>query len=315
MKVILVADEEKISNTDDYLIIKEKLIGKIFSISHVIDDVLLNYISELSKVNHRQFRDENLNIIKSVFSESGSKNLRYLKQIILDFDRIYEKLTNNVKDNQQALSSLLKALVLLSIELKSNSFTSDEIFEVLKKHSEFCFPVIINDNESTKDSLSNWESEAFKKYSFFKGDTFFPSLKWWQDFFDTGLIDLNELHESINSSKYFQDKDTLDWIRLWHYSDLSDDEFSIVLKEVSDKLWSYKYTDIGEICHIVGLLLYFADARLYELEKEEILEKSKQCIRHMSKNCSLDFGPLQNMYYNYSSYKKLRCSCKRINRI
>lgn len=308
LKVILVTDEEKISNIDEYLIIKEKLIGKTFSVSHAINDVLLNFISEFPKENYRQFQDKNLNIIKSVFSESGSKNLRYLKQIILDYDRIYEKLTNNVKDNQQALSSLLKALVLLSVELKSTSFTSDEIFEVLKKYSEFYYPVIYDDNEGnerTKDSLSNWELEVFKKYSFFKGDTFFPNLKWWQDFFDTGLIDLNELDESINSSKYFQDENTLDWIKLWHYSDLSDDEFPILLKEVSDKLWGYKYIDIGEICHVVGLLLYFSDAKLYQMEKEEILKKSKQCVSYMSEKCLLDFGPLQNMHSNYGSYKSL----------
>lgn len=311
MKAILIADEDKLlSNkqnaTYSYKDIKEKLIGKTFSINHAIDDVLSNYISDISKRHHKQFQDENLNIIKSTFSESRSENLRILRQIILDFDRIYQKLSDEAKNNQKALEALLKTLVFLSIELKSNSFTSEEIFGVLKKYSEFYFPVTYEDSERAKDPLFDWESEVYNKYSLFKGDTFFPSLKWWQDFFDDGLIDLNELDENINSSRYFKNENTLDWIRLWHYHDLSDDEFPILIKEVSDKLWGYKYFDIGEICHIVGILLFFSEAGLYsKLEKNEIVEKSKESIRYMFANQLIDFSTLQDMHFDYGSYKSL----------
>lgn len=90
IKVIIVADEEKISDKDfeEY---KEKLIGRTISMSanysQLIDGILSMY-SE-SETGYKKFLIDNAEIVKRLFYESQSNNIRTLKCVLSDFERFY----------------------------------------------------------------------------------------------------------------------------------------------------------------------------------------------------------------------------------
>jgi hypothetical protein len=102
----------------------------------------------------------------------------------------------------------------------------------------------------------------------------FPSLPWWKRFFDQGVIDLEELDLSISSSQHFQDENTPNWMRLWHFSKLSDEDFERLIMEVERDHENRVSSDIGAITHVVGLLLMFSEAGIYKRSKKEILDDS-----------------------------------------
>lgn len=90
IKVIIVADEKKISDKDfeEY---KEKLIGRTISMSanysQLIDGILSMY-SE-SETGYKEFLIDNAEIVKRLFYESQSNNIRTLKCVLSDFERFY----------------------------------------------------------------------------------------------------------------------------------------------------------------------------------------------------------------------------------
>ena len=91
IKVIIVADEDKIAN-EEYIEYKVKLISRTIRMSNDYDSLIeciINQYTETSK-NYKSFLIQNLGIIKQVFAESKSNNLRTLKAVFADFERVYD---------------------------------------------------------------------------------------------------------------------------------------------------------------------------------------------------------------------------------
>ena len=90
IKVIIIADEEKISKSD-YSEYKEKLISRTLYMfadyESIIENIVLNY-KEVSN-GYQSFLVDNINLLKSVFFESDTFNIRILKSILADFERVY----------------------------------------------------------------------------------------------------------------------------------------------------------------------------------------------------------------------------------
>lgn len=90
IKAIIVADQDKI-NGDEYKEYKEKLISRTIRMSAdyeaLIDSIIDNY-SETTE-NYKSFLVENSVLLKQVFNESKSNNLRTLRVALADFERIF----------------------------------------------------------------------------------------------------------------------------------------------------------------------------------------------------------------------------------
>lgn len=79
-------------------------------------------------------------------------------------------------------------------------------------------------------------------------------------------------------SSYFKDNNTPDWVKLWHYYNLTDEEFETLLQQVDDKFKNKEYHKTGVIKHVVGLLLHFSEIRLVPRKKEVILNDDCSCF-------------------------------------
>ena len=90
IKVIIIADEEKIRETD-YDEYKEKLISRTLCMSADYESVIENIVHNYKEVinGYQSFLVENIGLLKSVFFESDTFNIRTLKSILADFERVY----------------------------------------------------------------------------------------------------------------------------------------------------------------------------------------------------------------------------------
>ena len=90
IKTIIVADEEKIED-DKYKEFKEKVIARTikFHYNHedIIEKMIINYHERVQGYN--QFLNNNKQIILSAFNDSNCNNLRTVKAVICDFERVY----------------------------------------------------------------------------------------------------------------------------------------------------------------------------------------------------------------------------------
>lgn len=301
LKVILIANEDELYKNVNYKSIKEKLIGRTFAIAPDFDSALEIFIEQMDNEKAKAFLSKNSILIKELYEKAEYENLRNLRQIVLDFQRIFENLPEKAQQKPEILSDILRLLLAFSIEIKRGLMLPSDISKLQEEHASLLrseideVDKIWSRRENPETSIIKTESnkellqqKILKRYSFLDIHEPFPSATWWQIFFDQGVIDVQELEKSIFSSKHFQDENTPDWIRLWHFSDLSDDDFSILLSKVETAYNSRKFRDLGVIKHIFGLLLMFSDAEVYTKSKQEILKESKKYIDDLKHKGCLD---------------------------
>ena len=286
-KVIIIANEDDIISKDKcvnslikpetlYIKIKEKLIGKTFEIISDIDEVLDNISNLLENdVTKKEIKD-NLNTVKEIYLASNYQNLRHLKQSLWDFERLFSVLPADITSNKEFSKDLLQIFLVYSFEIKSGTILPTE----LKKIASGYF-----------DRISKEKNKEKSKYEMLTGKysniTFYNhifELAAWESFFDKGIIDKELILESLKKNKYFQDENTANWVKLWHFRDLEDNAFSELYKIVSQEIENKEHKEIGVIKHITGLFLWFSDLGLINETKKEIIENAKGYIDYLKSN-------------------------------
>jgi len=289
LKVVLVANEDELLKNSSYQVIKEKLIGRTFGVYPDFERALENFITRVNDPDIRIFLSDNTELIQDLYDKAEYENLRNLKQIVLDFERIFETLPEKAKSKPEILQDLLKLLMAFSIEIKRGTMLPKDISKLQEEYVSGLSKQVSSrqvPNSVTKDNSEEQTSlqKMLSRYTVLNLHQPFPSTVWWQIFFDKGIVDTQELEQSILNSKYFQDENTPNWVRLWHFSDLADDDFENLLKKIESEYSSRQFLKLGVIKHIFGLFLMFSNAGLYWKNKEEILKESKVYIDYLKDN-------------------------------
>ncbi|MEO1148531.1 MAG: hypothetical protein AAFY26_23415, partial [Cyanobacteria bacterium J06638_22] len=151
----------------------------------------------------RNFLLENsqvLDLVKNNYPPDGNhnlgycKNLRILRQVLLDFKRIYDAMSSNFSQNEDILFELFENLLILSIELKGDS---SYYLSINKKYQKVYENMGYSPPEEGKLEI------ILKEYPCQKGKEPFPSPKWWHDFFSKGIIDKRILEHECSAKSAF----------------------------------------------------------------------------------------------------------------
>lgn len=135
-KVMLIANEEELEKTEKYTLIKEKLIGKTFEF---ISDALSAYDSFLTELENTNNIKENIlekeksNILE-LFEKLESKNLRALRQTLLDFERFYDEVLVNHQSKEELIKDILYWFFLFSFEIRQGN---NHILDLPKLSEEY----------------------------------------------------------------------------------------------------------------------------------------------------------------------------------
>lgn len=281
LKVIIIANEEEIikldnpeknkDNTKAYLSIKEKLIGKSFDIQFDFASSLNEFIGQLSHKTIPSLLKSKATELEQLFNVAGYNNLRHLRIALLDFERFYDFLPDVAKTKQDLADHIFELFFSISFELKKGALIEDEI-KLL-----FTADITRKEGEKAKTTFDLIK----EKYSVF-GRYYHPiSPQLLSQFFKNGTVDKTLLKECIENSNYFQKENTANWMRLWHYYDLNDDEYTIVLGNVYKEFESFSTTNKYELLHITGTLLRLSHIKLVSKSKTEILALAKKNVDSM----------------------------------
>jgi len=279
-KVIIIANEDDMIAKDKsdtlYVNIKEKLIGKTFEIISDIDEVLDNLPSLVENHATKKEVEKNINIIKETYLESGYQNIRHLKQSLWDFERLFSVLPANITSNEEFNKNLLQTFLAFSFEIKSGAILPKELKKFTSGYLEGIFKDKNKEKSKYKKLTEKYSNITFYEHIF--------ELSAWELFFDKGIIDREIILESLKKNKHFQDENTPSWVKLWHFRDLEDDEFSELYEKVSQEIENKEHNEIGVVKHITGLFLAFSDLGLINETKEVIIENAKGYIDYMKSN-------------------------------
>lgn len=297
LKIIILADESKISDDKDYLNFKEKLVGKTFNILPDFENALKSFASELEEAIIEKVLCEHIDFIKDLYSAKANReNLRTLRNMVLDLKRIFVHFPQKAKENPEILKDVLKFLVLFSTEISTVKIKSGDIVRLVNEYGHLRAKLSL---KATDNSLSSNKSDEIDKdgkvktlkdtvkenydlYFKFDLDMVFPPKEWWEKFFDKGLIDSEELTVNILSKYFPDDKDIPNWRKLYYWRKLSDEKFTSLLKEVELEYQERYFNDIGEVKHIFGIFLDLSDAGLINKNKKELLSSAKDYIDYLN---------------------------------
>ena len=286
-KVILVANEEEIlararptaaaegsdggAKTQEhsaYERIKEKLVGKTLEIEPEAEDALTAFLRELPPKHADLIRVESQAVVE-IYAASGYKNLRHLRQALLDFSRLIGRLETDALKKSDLIRELLYTYLVYSFETRSGNMSAAEIPKL--HHNLLGF---ISGDESIKKRVT----ETRRRYA-----AYFPyesslAAQTWRDIFETGLFDQAGINEQLLRSKHFIHERQPDWAKLWNSASLDDASFAVLLADVSKKFESGRFTQLGPLMHVTGLLLAFANDGLYSRPKAEIVAMAKKNV-------------------------------------
>jgi hypothetical protein len=286
LKVIIAANEEEIFKSEEgmtetersYKRIKEKLVGKTFRVAPDLDAALANFLDNIMDHEAHDFLVRHTDVIKDLYSVSSYENLRHLKQALWDFERFFKSLPEHARKKEQLVKHILQLLLAFSFEIRHGTISPKDIGKLSQEYTSKLF---------SKEKKETHLTEIVKKYSGLNLYDMVLTERCWIDLFDKGTADDTEIEASVLNSRYYQDEKTPTWVKLWHYYDLTDEDFETLLLQVETSFKNKEYRDIGIIKHIVGLLMMFSDMGFYDKDKSLILQQAKDNIDFLKNNKGL----------------------------
>ncbi|MGN6260256.1 MAG: P-loop NTPase fold protein [Ralstonia sp.] len=278
-KVVIVAHEKEIEERDledkktgvIYRRIKEKLIGKTFEVEPIYSDAFDAFCVEMQNPDIKILVEQQKDFIGEVYDTAGFRNLRHLRQAILDFDRIASVLTGEQRRNVELVKHFLAVFLIYSFEVKGGSLTADDIGGIASQELQALW------GSSVHEDTERVYSKLRKKYGvYLPRDLLLPD-SLWSSLMKTGLIDEALLRDAVYKSSYFPAVQP-EWIALWNYLELSDDEVERSLIAVKKKFEGCEYEELGTVFHVFRIL---EDLALIGVGGEAVgvvLEKAKRCV-------------------------------------
>lgn len=269
-KVILLADEDKLKEDENYIPFKEKTIGKTFAIEQNFETAFGTFLQELK--NSKDILSRNQSVIKAVFGTADYQNLRSLRQTMLDFDHLINNFELKFKEHLELMSEIIQIFFAFSLEIKSNRLD----ISTLAILSELRIERIHLDEKN--DSIETEIEKVYRKYDFINFDSLLFPNALWIELFSKYFITSQQITESLNKSRYFFREQKEEWVMLWHYMWIEEDEFQTALNQTLVKLEKNEYLEPTVIMQVLGIFLELIDKKIYNRTKDQVVNDIKKYV-------------------------------------
>lgn len=290
LKTILLANESELNKKDHYKEFKEKIIGKTFLLKQDFNTSFDTFV-KLINLSKTVIID-NKTTIENIFITAEYHNLRHVRQSLLDFEHFFENIEGKFQTHKELMQELIEIFFALSIEVKNGKFDIQDLkdFQYIKTFEYY------NEKSTAEEEKREFTRKPldllFEKYSLANKESLLLTEKMWIELFNFGILEKAEITESFDNSKYFVIESPKEWIPLWHYHELEDDDFKEILKVVVNNFNNNEYKEHEVFMHVVGLLLRLSKLKLYNKSTIEIINKAKDNIDKnleiLEKNIHLD---------------------------
>lgn len=306
VKVIIAGNESVVFESySQYKSIKEKTIGKTFTISADYGSALDTFISNASSLAVRDLLKERKSIMLDIFRASEHHNLRFLKQFLIEFELLLSSIPKYL-DSHEFIDSLLKQYLIYCIEYKCGNLQQHDFIDIDSN------PFTTKKEDTKIDTLR-------KKYYHLEDFKYILNATTWKNIVAYGLIDEPGIIKQVEESIFFtsSERKLPAWRMLWESRLLSDSDFNFAIDSAMNTLKDKTSIEIGEILHIAGSFIRLIEAGIIdttinELESivktalKEIIDKASYDFDTNSYNCGEDFmNSWQGHYYTNHEHPTL----------
>lgn len=272
-KVVIIADENQINreNKKEYDKRKEKTVGRTYQFEPDNQSVYASFLKEISDDGARVFLEQSKKVLLQVFADSELNNLRLLKQLLWDFERIWKALTEEQRAHSAAMQGLLTLLCAAALELRSGRLAESDFR--LDDPSKSVLKIM---NDEPPDSMA----EVIKRY---------PTVR-----FDGTLLDYDTICDCVLRSRvskeivqkqlarhpFFADHRQIvpSWRALWLSFEAPPDKQQMLVDKFEEDFDARRFEDEGVIYHVIGLSLWLAELGFPNWPADDVDNKVKKYI-------------------------------------
>lgn len=246
-KVIIIANEEAIDEKEKYKKIKEKVVGRtlLYKPDHTV--VVEQIVNSMKNQDCKKMLQENMTLIEKLFHSSNTNNIRILKQIIFDFEIIYNKVQENYPEisekvmREKVMREILHFTFATSFEVRSGMEGSNNL-ESVESDKDFFYRVrLINKGES---EFWKYLTSFDKKYFLKENNIRF--LKFIVTFVCKGIFDKETFNDEMD--------------RITKKSDIEESQCNRFL---TNEYWYYSDEDFRQLSQLTFEKLQQGDLSVY----------------------------------------------------
>lgn len=269
-KIIILSDETKISLSNTYSNIKEKLIGRILNFEQDLSVVFGSVIESYnSRIGYKNFLLRNQNYILSLFKAIGLTNLRTVSSYLDVVGNFYKGL-DEIHD-EIVLKEVLEFSLFICVEFREGRLNSSDYknYKGLNVFSDIIFDLYKNDSEV--DESKTYARSFCKRYFLAERYyfSFYPSIYEYilsgyldENRFNVELMDRKKLNATIEQQEFNE-------LITYNFRGLSNERFSELLFNVKQHAEAGVYS-IYDYAHFADFYFYFFDQNLSSLTYEDI---------------------------------------------
>lgn len=272
-KVVIVANEREIRGSEDYARIREKLVGKTLEIQSVFEQALEAFTARVGDESARAFLASEADEIAELYRQSELNNLRILQQTMWDFERFHQAVADKHRENDRAMTSLMRTLFGLSFELKAGRLRAEDLSG---RHSAFISSLVRGrrDDEPVAPFVL-----AQRRYPTSDLDDGALSDETVADLLVRGIVDREKIRAELDVSlHYVTVADEPAWRTVWRAFDRTEEEFQAALAEMERAYAAREFARTGEILHVFGLRLWLSDIDVLPVTRAELVADGRQYI-------------------------------------
>lgn len=270
-KVIIIANEEKLLDIENYATTREKLIGRTLEVQPDTELITEHLIDNIKSKKAKATAEKNNKLIELIFKEAKTKSFRVLQQAIWDFESLADCLSEEHLENEEGMSSILKLFLAVALEFKAGELTKEDIES---RPNLLVASLRFKDNAKKETELNIEKSN--KRFSEVNIYDSILSNQILSDILTKGKINKEQLIEHINTNEhYVKNQQEAAWRTLWYAHERDDEKVENALSELNSQLENGEIEDLGIILHITGIKLWLSDIGRITESREEILSNAK----------------------------------------
>jgi hypothetical protein len=274
LKVIILANEEQILKLPEneksrYADIKEKLIGQTLEIHSAPKMALEHFLTLINDARTREFLVKQIPEIISLYQRSERQNLRALKQSLWDFERLAICFSERHWKNLDAVGVLFRVVLALSQAIRLGRMTPEQFMRIGTNR-------IWRLNETNElDFVTDLE----KRYPEVRFDQTMIDLPLLRGILFEGRADHAAIRSALDRSPYYASPAAQPtWRVAWHIGSVDDAEYEQAVAEVEEQFKNREFVIPGEIGHVIGLRLLFAEMGVISAGSEVLIGQFKHYV-------------------------------------
>jgi hypothetical protein len=279
-KTVILCNEEAITDTEDrktYDRMKEKVVGASLAFQADLDAVFCTLIKEQkSREDFHSFVSHNVAIIRKLFTNSRTNNIRALRRAIASLGVIFDAVSTGNVDSEAIAVQLIYVVAPAAFELYGQGADPVAIRKILGMNHVALAGISFSDKSRAKSEEERYEERFAERY--FRDFGILDSMSVTGcppicEFLITGFLDRKALLEWARELTRPRDEKEQRIKRLlYDPREMEDEEFSRIVAQVLEEVRLGEIADINTYMSMYDRFEWYSDEKLIPMTRQQVLK-------------------------------------------